>query len=211
MINKLNDDYNWDVEYPSYHLWQTKDILSRGEQFFLKRFEIVNDEIIANIHINQKFIYEFCLKNNPSSIYEVGFGYGNHLVNIYKVMKDKPRMAGCDRCRDQYINARKFHNINQYGIEFTIGDFTEIDVHEKYEFVYSNAVLMHMSTEKAKQCIEKMCNISTKWVMVLDGKLPISNAEEFCSKFGRVTMFNEFWSIWTENNTVPILIEVNNV
>lgn len=206
-MNKLKDDYDWNVEYPHYHKWQTNDILSKKQQFFLKDFSIDEKKnITANIHINQKFLYEFCLGNNLSSIFEVGFGYGNHLVNLRKILGYNVCLEGCDISVAQYNNSKIFHNIDKYNINFMIGDFIDIRIDKNYELIYSNAVLMHMSTDRAKKAIEKMVKYSDKYILIIDGKLPIDHPEDFCQQFGKVHLYNEFWQLWTENYTVPILI-----
>ena len=205
-MNKLNDDYNWILEYPDYHLWQTKDIINQGQQFFLKKYSIHDGKIEANIHPSQRLIYEFVLKKYPRTVYEIGFGYANHLINIHKILEGKVKLAGCELLQEQYDNAKKFHDIDKYGIDFTIGDFLEIEIKDKYELVYSNTVLMHMSEKRAQLSIEKMCHISSKYILILDGKLPIDNPVEFCRQFGIVKEYEEYWKIWSDNRTVPMLI-----
>ena len=83
------------------------------------------------------------------------------------------------------------------------------DINKKFDIVYSQAVVMHLSTERAKEAIKKMCKISNKYVVVLDGALQIPDLKSFVNQFGKVTYFDE-WAKkhWPKSIVPPFIIEV---
>lgn len=204
-IFKEKDDYEWQSEYPTHHYSQTLEIINKKEDFYIN-----GDSLPQNIHENQRLLYQFCIEQKPKTVFEVGFGYGNHLINISKLLKGDVALEGCDISIAQYNNAKTLHDISKYNIKFKIGDFLDLKINKKYNLVYSNAVVMHMSTERAKLSIEKMCQISDKYVLLIDGGLAIDNVVQFCEQFGEVKTYDEFWQTWSYNYTVPILINVKN-
>lgn len=207
---KLNDDYDFVDEYPNYHAWQTRDLENKGFKFELDNFSVENNQLIFKDKLgkNQELLYNTVFKLQPASVFEVGFGYANHLYSIEKLCP-KAKIAGCELSTKQYLCAHYRYDLSRF--ELSCGDFLNFNTSNKYDFVYSNAVLMHMSTQKQKQAIEKMYDMSTNYVMILDGKLHIPDLENYMKKFNYVTFLYDFSTkYWSENNAPPIIISKNN-
>jgi ribosomal protein RSM22 (predicted rRNA methylase) len=215
MNNKLYDDFDWQNVYPYAHYNQTVE-LEKDHQFDLpKEHTIIDGKLIYSgkpLVKNAEWLYEKVYELRPSSIFEVGFGYCNHLLSINRMMPEI-KLSGCDISYYQFSNGyRKYGEelkILQEKSKLFIGDFTEISIDEKYDLVYSQAVVMHMSTEKAMRAITKMCSISKKYVICLDGGLIIPNIRNWLETLGKVTYFDD-WAdqYWTHNNISPFIIEV---
>lgn len=213
MDKKLKDDYEWQTEYPNYHYWQTNDIVNiQNMDFELSdNSEVVDGKIVNHkLHENQVLLFETILKLQPKSVFEVGCGYCNHLISIKKLLPDV-KIAGCDIGKRQLVAARiRYPQIKDFDIQCC--DFLDYKIKEKFDVVYSNAVLMHMSTEKATKCLEKMLTMANNVVFVLDGKLIIPNLKEILDNTGyKYNMFESFaqenWTSWV---TPPFIVYIND-
>ncbi len=218
---KLEDDYNWygwQTLYPRLHAEQVKRIeegrepdlpaslLELGNDFKVEDGKLIfkDKKLVPSLTL----LYEICLKFNPKSIFEVGFGYCNNLVSIKKLLPNIS-INGCDIAQAMYDAAKKRYGDLLNNFNLRIGDFLLLDINEKFDLVYSQAVVMHLSTERAKESIKKMCKISNKYVVVFDGALQIPDLKSFVSQFGKVTYFDE-WAKkhWPESIVPPFIIEV---
>ena len=210
---KLQDDYEWQNVYPASHLQQTQQIEQKDELFELPiDVKIVNGKIFIpnttkDIHINQKIILEKIIEVLPQSVFEVGFGYGNNLIGIHRLLPEV-ELNGCDiSWKQHYMALQRYGECKKF--QLIVGDFLELDIPDNsFDFVFSQAVLMHMSTERAMLALEKMVRISKKYVMSTDGGLTIPNIREFICSLGKATFYDEIAEkYWTHNNICPFLIE----
>ena len=217
---KLKDDYEWQTEYPIIHAEQTKKIEDGGEANLPPSlYELGNDFKVEDGKLivkdkklipNAKLLYETCLKLNPKSIFEVGFGYCNHLVSIKKLLPNTS-INGCDISQAMYDAAKKRQGDLLSNFNLKIEDFLLLNTDERFDMVYSQAVVMHMSTERAKESIKKMCKISNKYVMIIDGAVQIPNLKPFVEQFGKVTYFDEWAKKYWPSPSYsipPFIIEV---
>lgn len=178
---KPADEYAWENYTEEYRqqLNQIKEF--DGQEFFITEFDVIssggvmdlvkNDIVFKNkLHPNWMEIYFQAWKLQPKSVFEVGFGGGYHLKNIQKMCPDA-HIAGCDLLQTQLDFAKEFSQL-PHEIEFNlqICDFTkEIVPLMKYEFVFSQAVVMHQSTEHAKAMLKNMGQISSKYILLVEG------------------------------------------
>lgn len=216
MTYKPYDDCDWQRVYPEAHRRDMIEI-EQTQQFDLpKEHRIIDGKLFYEgkpLLDNAQWLYEKIYELQPSTIFEVGFGYANHLLSINRMMPDV-ELAGCDISYLQTING-----MNKYGEDLNnlckiarlrVGDFLHLFIDKKYDLVYSQAVLMHMSTERAMAALQKMCSISNKYVVCLEGGVAIPDVKNWISQFGKVTIFDD-WAkkYWTnEYNIAPFIIEV---
>lgn len=208
---KTQDDYNWDF-YPQVHYAQTLDLINnQGLMFQLPENPIVKDGKIDKsykIHANHRLIYEFVLNNDIKSVFEIGCGYANHLVSLYR-LNNNLHLAGCD-ISDKQIEFAKMRYEEVKNFDIAICDFINFEPTRKYDLVYSQAVLLHLSTDRVKRCIEKMCKLSNKYVLFLDGGMALPDFKNWLKQFGRVEFLWEFSKkYWTHWNIPATIIEVN--
>jgi len=206
---KTQDDYNWDF-YPQVHYAQTLDLINnQGLMFQLPENPIVKDGKIDKsykIHANHRLIYEFVLNNDIKSVFEIGCGYANHLVSLYR-LNNNLHLAGCD-ISDKQIEFAKMRYEEVRNFDIAICDFIEFVPTKKYDFSYSQACLMHLSTPRAKICIEKMCSMS-KYVLSCDGGLKLPGFESWLTQFGQVEFLWDFCKeYWTDWYTPAFIIRV---
>lgn len=84
---KNEDDFNWS-EYNIAYRGEISDITQEHTQLLSdNNFKILEGKIILNqnlkpLHDNHKLLYETILNLKPNSIFEVGYGCGDHLANL---------------------------------------------------------------------------------------------------------------------------------
>lgn len=211
---KLYDDCDWQNIYPAAHVKQTIEIEDSGSIMEVPLgTTIVDGKIILSttdktIHPNHIYIMEKIAELLPSNIFEVGFGYANNLVNIDRILPNINK-SGCDISWKQHYTAlRRYKECANFNL--VVGDFLELDIpNNSFDFVFSNAVLMHMSTERAMTSLIKMINISKKYVLLLEGGLYIQEKERFISNFPKIILDIDFADrVWGNTyKNPPILIE----
>jgi ubiquinone/menaquinone biosynthesis C-methylase UbiE len=210
---KIQDDYEWQNVYPASHFQQTQQMENDGTLFELPvNVQIINNKVFIpipgkDIHINHRIIFEKIIELKPKSVFEVGFGYGNNLVGIHRLLPEI-ELSGCDiSWKQHYMALQRYPECKNFNL--IVGDFLELDIPDNsFDFVYSQAVIMHMSTERAMLALEKMVRISKKYVMSTDGGLVIPNIREYIQSLGNTTFYDEIAKkYWTHNNISPFLIE----
>lgn len=210
---KYQDDFEWQNVYPVAHYTQTQQL----EQEFL--FELPPESHIQNgkvvippqynkdIHINHRLIFETIIEKQPESIFEVGFGYANNLYGIHLLLPHI-KIYGCDiSYKQHYMALQRYPECENFNL--AVEDFLNLEVLEdSFDFVFSQAVLMHMSTQRAMLALEKMVKISKKWIMSTDGGLKIPNIRSFIQQFGKTTFYDDIAEkYWTCHSISPFLIE----
>ena len=214
---KFSDDFEWQEIYPAAHAQQTQslesDILFEvPQEAFINTGHCSNGKIVIpnttkDIHINHRTIFETIYKLKPKSVFEVGFGYGNNLVSIHRLMPDI-EICGCDiSWKQAQVACSRYIECADFNL--MIGDFLELDIPENsFDFVFSQAVIMHMSTYRAKKALKKMVSISKKYIMSTDGGLCIPDIRNFLESLGKVTYYDDIATKhWTDYFVPPFVIE----
>lgn len=188
-MQKLNDEYVWE-NYPQEYSQQLEEIKKNDNQdFFITDFEKNylstnsphinewNKQYITfkdNLHNNWKELYDIAFLLNPKSVFECGFGAGYHLYNLHKVLPEA-EVFGCDLLEGQLKKCREFSNLPESILNklflANLADpnlFTKIEKPQA-EFVYSQAVVMHQSTQNAINMMRNMAAISTKYIFMVEG------------------------------------------
>ena len=172
---KTKDDFNWDTYTQKHYEVEMVNILQKqnNHNMIISEFSEVNGEIEFhdNLHNNWKEIYHQVYKLGVDSVFECGCGCAHHLINISKI-RPNVEIAGCDYSQSQIDLGYKYYELDKYDFSKRIivkdmvdGDF---DSTEKYEFVYTQAVTMHLSLDKAKKFLYNMKKLSSKYVFLIE-------------------------------------------
>lgn len=178
MGEKTQDEYVW-ANYPQEYSDQLEQIKREdGMEFFLNgewqttkhgvRHWVDNSN---KLHPNWMELYDVVRKLNPSSVFECGFGGGYHLKNIHAILP-KTEIFGCDLLEGQMKKAIEFSSLPESIIQnMKVCDMTSegLDFGRKFEFVYSMAVVMHLSTDNAKKFLRNMAKLSSKYIFMVEG------------------------------------------
>lgn len=170
---KTTDDFNWDTYTTEYERQITKELEIEDKlDFIIKNFTIDSDNIYFedNLHPNWKELYYHVFKLNPSSVFECGCGCAHHLMNISKILPHAD-ISGCDYSQSQIDLGYKHYNLDEYEFnkKLFVQDLTKnIDTTKKYEFVYTQAVMLHLSYERAKLFLSNMAKLSSRYIFFIE-------------------------------------------
>lgn len=169
---KEKDEYIWKDYTPEYKAQLEEIKRDDCQDFFITSFDVnFNDRELLfkdNLHPNWKQLYHAAFKLNPSSIFECGCGAGYHLKNLSTILP-LSSVSGCDLLESQLNFAKGFSDLGD-NIKTEVLDLTlPIGPDRQYEFVYSQAVVMHLSTENAIAFLTNMKALSKKYVFLVEG------------------------------------------
>lgn len=170
---KKNDDFNWN-EYTEISYLKEIDVMENdGYDFKVNKSTVVNKQLILEdkLHPNWVAIYSSIIESNVASVFECGCGGCYHLYNINKLLPTI-KVGGCDISEDQIKRASKALEIPESITRLIkLCDFSqELQFEEKYEFVFTQAVIMHLSYDKAVRFINNMKKLSSKYIMMVENQ-----------------------------------------
>jgi len=169
------DEYDW---YTYTKRFCEEQITTSPFNHLVKNFSITRGELNfhGNICPNHAEIYYQAYSLGVNSVYEAGFGAGQHLINIYEILREagrEPTVGGCEISEEQLDMGMRLFNIDKYDflanlqiIDFSVPLFPDEIV--KYDFVFAHAVTMHLSRNNCKVFLENMKQISSKYIFLVE-------------------------------------------
>ena len=167
------DDFNWrNYTKDSYRqsiLAKDPDHTTRlREVEFLVKHDLIQLPAGAKpLHPADRLIYETALRLKPESVFECGFGCGDHLLNLKTVMPHI-NIAGADIGETQKEFALQ-RNPSLKNAVLEVLDLTipNIAGARRADFVYSNAVVMHIQRgDRHREFLRNMVVISNRYVFL---------------------------------------------
>lgn len=177
MPRLMKDEYNWPVytrEYSGQIAEMEKTAGDNGSEFLITDFELKENhiEFKNKLHGNWKEIYTAIHQTKPSSVFECGCGGLYHLKNIKKLFPNVD-VHGCDLLDTQINFGKNKFNVepeimnNVRVLNFATPEATK-DL-SKYDFVYSHAVMLHLSWDNTKIFMKNMTKIANKNIFFIEG------------------------------------------
>jgi len=172
---RFSDEFNWDTYSRSYRGELEHISNVDNQEFFITSYnESENGKIKFenNLHPNWMEVYSLVYDLKPKSVFECGFGGCYHLKNIKKILPDS-KIGGIDLLEDQLKLGIEFSSlpkeiIDNLKVASFCDDITTLNI-GKYEFVYSQAVVMHLSTNNAIKFLKNMERVSSKYIFLMEG------------------------------------------
>jgi hypothetical protein len=170
------DEYNWD-DYTRQYSHQVKEMEAaphQGSDFLVTNFERKDGKLVFgdNLHGNWMSVYSQIDELKPQSVFECGCGGMYHLKNIRTLFPDVA-VGACDLLQSQIsFGAEKFEIGEDLLKNVAVRDMSipgAVEDLEQHEFVYSHAVIMHVSQEKAVEFVRNMLEMSSKYVYMVEG------------------------------------------
>tara|TARA_R110001599_G_scaffold195269_2_gene391598 strand:+ start:28 stop:663 length:636 start_codon:yes stop_codon:yes gene_type:complete len=175
-MKKLNDDFGWDDYTEKYYEREMIDILQKRDKhnMIVSGFTVNDGELVFNdnLHGNWKEIYHQVHRLGVKSVFECGCGCAHHLINIKKITPNVI-INGCDYAQTQIDLGYKYYELEKYDFakRLTVKDMTNsvgIADMGKHEFVFTQAVTMHLAYDKAKKFLINMRDLSSKYVFLIE-------------------------------------------
>ena len=166
---KVEDEYVWQ-NYTAEYTAQLKEIERDDDNvFFITNYTAENNVIDFhdNLHPNWKEIYQTVYELKPKTILEMGCGGCYHIKNVHTLLPEA-KITGVDLLRTQLDFGRAFSKLPE-SIETYQLNCVQNKTQDQHEFVFSQAVVMHLSTENAVKMLANMRDSSPKYVMMVDG------------------------------------------
>jgi len=173
---KTKDDFNWETYTSQYYEKEMEDIFINK----LKQALIITDvkfkdgeiDFVDDLHVNWKELYHTINKLGVKSIYECGCGCAHHLINS-QIINPELVVNGSDYSRTQIDIGVKRFNLNDYEFANRLKVVDMVNIENvaslgKHEFVYTQAVTMHLSFERAKKFLTNMKELSSKYVYLIE-------------------------------------------
>jgi SAM-dependent methyltransferase len=173
---KQYDDYNWETYTQEFYEPQVfNDIQAKdGMELLVTKYDRDENNHIQffdNLHPNWKELYHLVDALGVDSVYEVGCGSGQHLINI-NFINPQIKLAGSDYSQSQIdVGIRKLGlNECEFAKNLRVIDMTKPldDFTESYELVYTQAVVMHLAYPRAKKMLTNMCKLSSKYIIMIE-------------------------------------------
>ena len=162
------DEFNWNI-YPNFYGNELNKIALNYTLVLTKdNYDIINNEITIRdgylpLHSQHKLLYETILKLTPAEIHEIGCGRGNHMANIQLLSKSKIEVSGSDISDEQLSRLRNDHSHLSDRVK-KINIIT--DNIDPCEFIYTQAVLMHLSDVNCEKAIFNICASAGKMIVL---------------------------------------------
>lgn len=167
------DDFKWS-EYNKEYSRQISEIEKENTlilpdgKYSIVEGKILLDSSFLPLHINHKLLYETIYDLKPHSFLEVGFGCGDHLANLHKILPDI-EINGCDLLEEQmnfllhrYPELKTNSNLFVHDITVSPPDVT-------VDLVYTQTVIMHIrKNDRHLNALRNIFHISKKYIVLME-------------------------------------------
>jgi len=178
-IMKQKDDFNWETYTQFFYEKEMVDGLQGRENLDMlvdgSYVDHASGSIVVysdNLHPNWKALYNQACTLEVSSVFECGAGCGHHLINLQK-LRPELLINGCDYSQSQLDVGYKHFSLGEYSFAERLGvvDMTDPEATQDLpvsEFVYTQAVTMHLAWDRAKALLINMGKLSSKYVYLIE-------------------------------------------
>jgi SAM-dependent methyltransferase len=124
------------------------------------------------LHPRHQLIYELAMKLDPGSLFECGFGGGDHLANLSLLLRNA-EICGADISADQLAlatqrNSKALSRARLYVLDLTRPNGVT-HLMNAAQFVYCQAVIMHIHGEdRHLHFMRNMWNISRRYLFFVE-------------------------------------------
>lgn len=173
---QTKDDYDWE----SYSRANYGPSLTKFENQFTTQlcgaeWRLEDGRIVVSrrpLHPRHQLIYELALKLNPGTIFECGFGGGDHLANL-SVLLPNAKVSGADISSDQAALATRRNSNVVRGANLHVLDLTQPNgvshLKNTAQFVYCQAVIMHIhGADRHLHFLRSMWEISQRYLFLVE-------------------------------------------
>lgn len=211
----LMDDFDWSSYNKEEYAKQVND-LERKYTFILPdgKFKVEGGKIkldsgLLPLNEHHQALYESVLKLCPNSVLEVGFGCGDHLHNIKKLLPDV-QLNGTDLLKAQLNFLEERHPGLKNQAKLAIADITlPLAEGMSADLVYTQAVLMHIQRYNSYLSALKNIFLSAKKYVVLQENWTRHNFFEDIKKISKESDFpwqNTHFYIYDAGRQVSLIL-----
>ena len=164
---------NWETYTNDTYLPQVEQMEKEGTEFIIKNSKPRGRGIswADNIHPLLKDLYARAHSLKPKTIFEIGCAGGHNLYNLKKLIRGV-KVAGCELLQSQVdVMAKKFNIPKTITRKIFIMDFVResLDI-EKQDFVFTNAVIMHLTEDDAITFLNNTNDMTKKYIYLSENQ-----------------------------------------
>jgi len=169
---KENDDNKWS-DYTADYLYQIIQVYrDHANEFFIQPngVEYLPEGIVFkdNLHGNAKELYTVAYNLKPESVLECGCGGCYHLKNL-SIILPATYINGFDITLYQLNFGKWFSQLlKEIEDRLFVMDFTKRTTTQQYEFVFTQAVIMHLSSDNGIKAMQNMKKMSSKYIFMIE-------------------------------------------
>ena len=170
----ISDDFDWEL-YNTHYRGELTGIskvhtltLKEGDYVFNYNTLLKAEKDILPLHPNHSLLYETIAQLDPSSVFELGCGGGDHLANLSILLKNL-KLYGVDLSEEQLKLLKERHPglgavVNQYDCTLPFpAAFPKVDI------AFTQTVLMHIQTGNGHMvALSNLFNIAQKQVVLME-------------------------------------------
>ena len=173
------DDFNWSRYHKNY-----SNQIHRAEKIYTTRlskkdYKIINGKLIINdlilpIPPSHEILYKIIFDLQPKSIFEVGCGGGDHLLNLNTILShsNSIKFGGSDLLEKQIEFLYKRNPQLKKIAKIFVHDITLSPIPtktSKKELVYTQTVIMHIQKKKRHMdALRNMFHSSNKYIVLME-------------------------------------------
>lgn len=171
---KLKDDWDWNEYTMQDYMKQIIQVYrDKFFDYFISpdglSYSENGIEFKDNLHPNCKEIYSLAHQFQPKSVLEVGCG-GCYLLKNLSVILPNAEIYGIDISKKQIDFGIWFSQLPPNMVKnVSVMDITNQVPDRTFDFVYTQAVIMHMNTERAISALNNIKRIANKHVVLIEG------------------------------------------
>jgi len=206
LIDDFATDGGWETYSRDFYSREIADALGRGQVFAAVNSKVLEDGTIKwndPVHFHIKWLCEHIGRVRPTSVFECGCGGGQNLHNI-GLLFPGIELGGADLVENQIRASAALVGTPQGIVDLlqvadlsAPGAWRELG---RWEYVFTNAVLMHLAYDRAREFLTNMAHLSSKWIRITEDL----GQHDFPALFRESGVFDEF-EIVENNNGVCIL------
>ena len=139
--------------------------------------DFIRDPWQVKTHSQHKWLAGIIKKEKPETILEVGCGFGRNIKFLIKEGIDPSKITGSDISQNMIDLAKEF--IGNSKVQLITSDILNFNSREKFDFVFTHGVLMHVAPIDIKKTIKKIFLLSKKHVVFIEQNYPADNDYTF--------------------------------
>jgi SAM-dependent methyltransferase len=175
MEAKRKDDWDWSQYTMQDYMKQIIEVYrDKLFEYFISPdgiwFSDRGIEFRDNLHPNCKQIYATAYEVQPKSVLEVGCG-GCYLLKNLSVILPDAEIFGIDISRNQIEMGKWFSRLPPALVNnLSLMDITKTAPNRTFDFVYTQAVIMHMSSDKVVDALKNIKKVANKYVLLVEAR-----------------------------------------
>jgi len=160
---KDKDDFtDWSKYLKEYMQHSIIETYRNGFQIFVKNVGYEPGiKFYDNMSGSLKQVYTLVYRLTPMSVLECGCG-GCYNIRNLRVLFPHIEVHGFDISKEQLSFGVWLCNIGREGL--SVMDITKDQPNRKYDFVFTQAVIMHLSTDNAMKALNNVKTMSNKYI-----------------------------------------------